>query len=81
MSVLLDTSFLFAFKNTRDADHVRAVELFREVLRGQHGASYTTDFVFAEAVTVCGQSGHRSYFPPSRVPRPVVGRMDGIPPP
>ncbi len=52
MSVLLDTSFLFAFKNTRDADHVRAVELFREVLRGQHGASYTTDFVFAEAVTV-----------------------------
>lgn len=52
MSVLLDTSFLFAFKNVRDANHARAVELFVEALHGQHGAAYTTDFVFAEAVTV-----------------------------
>ena len=52
MSVLLDTSFLFAFKNLRDADHGRAVELFQEVFHGQHGAAHTTDFVFAEAVTV-----------------------------
>jgi len=52
MSLLVDTSFLVAVKSLGDAAHSRAVELFQEILRGEHGATHTTDFVFAEAVTV-----------------------------
>ena len=52
MSLLVDTSFFVAVKSLRDAAHARAIELFQEILRGEHGATHTTDFVFAEAVTV-----------------------------
>jgi predicted nucleic acid-binding protein len=52
MSVLVDTSFLHALKNLDDEDHDRAVELFRELLHHEHGTPYTTNLVFAEAVTV-----------------------------
>lgn len=59
MSLLVDTSFFVALKSLRDAAHARAVELFEEVLRGEHGAAHTTDFVFAEAVTVAMARTHR----------------------
>ena len=52
MSVLVDTSFLFALKNLDDENHSRAVELYRELFRGRHGVGYTTNLIFAEAVTV-----------------------------
>ena len=52
MSALVDTSFLHAFKNLDDEDHKRAVELFQELLHHEHGTPYTTDLIFAEAVTV-----------------------------
>ena len=52
MSLLVDTSFFVAVRSLRDAAHARAIGLFQEILRGEHGAIHTTDFVFAEAVTV-----------------------------
>ena len=52
MSVLLDTSFVIALKNPRDADHARALARFREMLQGIHGALFSTNVVFAEAVTM-----------------------------
>ena len=52
MSVLVDTSFLHAFRNLDDEDHGRAVELFQELLHHEHGTPYTTNLIFAEAVTV-----------------------------
>ena len=52
MSVLCDTSFLLAARNLRDANHDRAVQLLRELLRGEHGRPHVTDFIFAEAVTI-----------------------------
>lgn len=52
MSVLVDTSFVIALKNLDDEDHPRAVSLFQELLRGIHGATYTTNFVFAESISV-----------------------------
>jgi predicted nucleic acid-binding protein len=52
MSVLVDTSFLFAVKNLDDDDHARAVELFQELLHREHGAAYATNLIFAEAITV-----------------------------
>ena len=52
MSVLCDTSFLWAARNLRDSHHARAVELLRELLRGEHGKPHLTDLIFMEAVTL-----------------------------
>ena len=46
MSVLCDTSFLWAARNLRDSHHARAVELLRELLRGEHGKPHLTDLIF-----------------------------------
>ncbi len=59
MTVVVDTSFFVALKSLRDADHDRAVGLFAELLRGELGASYATDFVFSEAVTAVLARTHR----------------------
>ena len=59
MSVLVDTSFFVALKSLRDTEHRRATELFQEILRGEHGTAYTTDFIFVEAVTASLARTHR----------------------
>lgn len=59
MSVLVDTSFFLAVKSLRDSNHARAVDLFREILRGEHGVAHTSDFIFAEAITAALARTHR----------------------
>ena len=51
MTVLIDTGIFIAFHNTKDINHDRAVELVREIVNGKHGAAFTTDYIFDEAVT------------------------------
>ncbi|MCW4050813.1 MAG: PIN domain-containing protein [Candidatus Bathyarchaeota archaeon] len=52
MAVFIDTGIFVAFHNTRDKNHKRAVEIIKTIASGQHGAAYTSDYVFHEAVTV-----------------------------
>ena len=51
MTVLIDTGIFIAFHNTKDINHDRAVKLVREIVNGKHGAAFTTDYIFDEAVT------------------------------
>ena len=51
MTVLIDSGIFIAFHNTQDENHDRAKELIREIAEGRHGAAYTTDYIFDEAVT------------------------------
>ncbi len=59
MSLLVDTSFFVAVKSLSDVNHSRAVGLLQEIIRGEHGAAHTTDFVFAETVTTVLARTHR----------------------
>lgn len=52
MSVFVDTGVFVAFHNTRDANHGRALKLVREIVDGGLGTTYTSDYIFDEAVTV-----------------------------
>ncbi|MBW3581814.1 MAG: PIN domain-containing protein [Euryarchaeota archaeon] len=48
MSLLLDTSVLFAFLNQDDADHARAKEFLLAVSEGALGTPVVTDLIIAE---------------------------------
>jgi len=52
MNVFIDTGLLVTFHNTRDANHERATELMRQIVEGELGTAYTSDYIFDEAVTV-----------------------------
>jgi len=52
MAIFIDTGIFVAFHNTRDKNHERAIEIIKAIASGQHGAAYTSDYVFDEAVTV-----------------------------
>lgn len=52
MSVFVDTGVFVAFQNTRDKNHSRALELVKEIVEGELGTGYTSDYIFDEAVTV-----------------------------
>jgi predicted nucleic acid-binding protein len=51
MTALIDTGIFIAFNNTKDVNHNRALTLVREIVEGKHGAAFTTDYIFDEAVT------------------------------
>ena len=51
MGIFLDSNIYIAFANKRDRDHKRARELMDRVRKGEFGISYTSDYVFDEAVT------------------------------
>lgn len=50
--MLLDSSFLVAFHNTRDVHHRSAVEVMDRFLEGEWGAGLLLEYVFLEVVTV-----------------------------
>lgn len=50
--IVLDSSFLVAFHNTRDVHHERACEIMEEFLRGRWGGGLLLEYVFLEVVTV-----------------------------
>jgi uncharacterized protein len=49
--IFIDTGLFVAIHNVRDADHERAIEIIRDIARGDHGRAITTDYIFDEAVT------------------------------
>jgi predicted nucleic acid-binding protein len=50
--VVLDTSFLVAFHNRRDAHHAAAARGMEELLSGGWGPALLLEYVFVEVVTV-----------------------------
>ncbi|MGQ9719218.1 MAG: type II toxin-antitoxin system VapC family toxin [Nitrososphaerales archaeon] len=52
MSVFIDSGFFVAFHNKRDANHDTAKELMKSIANGDMGITYTSDYIFDEAVTV-----------------------------
>ena len=52
LSVLLDTDFLVSYWNRDERRHAEATALFRELLEGDHGHLFVSDFVVDEAATL-----------------------------
>jgi predicted nucleic acid-binding protein len=50
--VVLDSSFLIAYHNTRDAHHKSAAAAMEKLLSGEWGAALLLEYVFLEVVTV-----------------------------
>ena len=50
--IVLDSSFLIAFHNERDAHHNKAVEGMRDFLSDRWGKGLLLEYVFLEVVTV-----------------------------
>ena len=50
--IVLDSSFLIAFHNERDAHHTKAVEGMADFLGGRWGKGLLLEYVFVEIVTV-----------------------------
>jgi len=59
--VVLDSSFLIAFHNRRDAHHAAAASAMDPLLRGDFGRPVLIEYVFVEVVTVLvARRGHRA---------------------
>ncbi|MGC8831968.1 MAG: type II toxin-antitoxin system VapC family toxin [Thermoproteota archaeon] len=50
--IFLDTSFIAAFYNVRDENHVKAKNLMPDIVNSKYGPLYISDYVFDETVTV-----------------------------
>jgi predicted nucleic acid-binding protein len=50
--IVLDSSFLVAYHNTRDAHHAAAARTMRRFLEGEWGRGLLLEYVFLEVVTV-----------------------------
>jgi predicted nucleic acid-binding protein len=50
--IVLDSSFLIAFHNSRDVHHPRASEVMERLLDGEWGQGLLLEYVFLEVVTV-----------------------------
>lgn len=50
--LLIDANLFLARDNTRDVHHLRAIELWEEIERGDYDSPFTTDYVFNEVVGV-----------------------------
>lgn len=59
--IVLDSSFLIAFYNRRDAHHAAAASAMDSLLRGDFGRLVLIEYVFLEVVTVLlARRGHRT---------------------
>jgi predicted nucleic acid-binding protein len=50
--IVLDSSFLIAYRNSRDAHHAKAREVMARIARGEWGDALLPEYVFLETVTV-----------------------------
>lgn len=50
--IFLDTSFLVAYSNEKDENHKKAVELMKDITKGEYGDPHISDYIFDETVTV-----------------------------
>ena len=51
MAIFVDTGVFVALSNSVDNNHSRSKELFKQVLKGDFGRVYTSDYVIDEALT------------------------------
>ena len=51
MSIFIDTGVFVAFHNTKDVNHLKALEIIKNIATGKLGPAYTSDYIFDEAVT------------------------------
>lgn len=52
MSILIDSSILCAYANSRDVHHQNAMKIIENVIAKKYGSCITTDYIFDETVTV-----------------------------
>jgi len=52
MAILLDSSFLVAFHNTRDTHHAAAFSVMPDLVAGRRGKILLLEYVFLEVATV-----------------------------
>ena len=52
ISLFLDTTFLVAYYNERETNLARVVELLKNIETKQFGASYISDYIFDETITL-----------------------------
>ena len=58
--IVLDSSFLIAYHNSRDVHHVAAAPAMESLLRGEFGRLLLIEYVFLEVVTVLlARRGHQ----------------------
>ncbi len=50
--IILDSSFLIAYHNTRDAHHPNAARVMPELIAGEWGKALLPEYVFLEVATV-----------------------------
>lgn len=50
--ILVDSSVIVAYADTRDENHEKATKVIEEIERGIHGSPVITDHIFGEVVTV-----------------------------
>jgi predicted nucleic acid-binding protein len=50
--IVLDSSFLIAFQNTKDVHHAAAERVMQRLLAGEWGSALLLEYVFLEVVTV-----------------------------
>ena len=50
--ILVDSCVFIAYANTKDHHHEKAVEILENVVEGEYGKAFLTDYIFSEVVTV-----------------------------
>ncbi|MDO8627206.1 MAG: PIN domain-containing protein [Candidatus Diapherotrites archaeon] len=51
MTIFVDTSILIAYIDVRDSKHQQGLQILKDVISGNYGAAYFSDYVFDEAIT------------------------------
>ncbi len=52
MSIFIDTGVFVGYVNKKDKNHGIAVNLLEGIMRNKYRTSFTSDYIFDEAVTV-----------------------------
>lgn len=50
--IILDSSFIVAYKIENDFHHQKAIEIMKGIVAGKYGEVYVTDYIFDESVTI-----------------------------
>lgn len=50
--IFLDSSVIIAYKNADDTNHIKAVEIFQKLSKGEFGKGVISEFIFSEVTTV-----------------------------
>ena len=80
MSVILDTGFIFGFLNKDDVRHTEAKTCLKQIVKGEFGQVYTSDYVVDELFTLIRartrneklEEAARRFLP---LPEPVMGGL------